>query len=313
MSARSHFASNAIKASLFAVLALCTLALGACSHSGPRQNDPNAFTWNGELAAPATVQVRNTLGAITVEPSPDNMLRVVAATSWTRGDPKRDVQFRVATANNIVTVCALWGSGECTATDYSTKSRRKGVSVGWSSRSDASVAFKLQVPAGVKVDAFTVSGAVDIRASAPVRARSVDGDIKIGTAVGPVNAETMNGDVDVRMTTIGDTGAVRAVTKNGDAVAWVPEIADGSLEASTINGEIGTDFGGPVGEAMGRSRKFSTLIGTGSREYVVQTLNGSAWLRLINPDGTVGLKATSAAPRVGSKATITAQMRKRNQ
>jgi hypothetical protein len=301
------------------MLAVGTLAAGACSmsRSGPRQNDPNAFSWNGPLAAPGMVQVRNTMGSITVEPSPDNTVHVAAATSWTRGDPKKDVQFRVVTSGAAVTVCALWRDGECTAANYSNSRQKKGISFSWSSKSDASVAFKIQVPAGVRVDAWTVQGAVNVRSSGPVRARTIDGDVKVGTAVGPVDAESMNGDVDIRMTTVGDTGAVRAVTKNGDAVAWVPDIADGRLEASTINGAIGTDFGGPSDEARGRSRKFSTLIGAGSREYVVQTLNGSAWLRQINADGTVGTKgaegAVSSPAAAAQKAAKPGVSKKRNQ
>ena len=319
MPARSFAVRQAIKASLFAALALGTLAAGACSrsHSGPRQNDPNAFSWTGPLAAPGMVQVRNTMGSITVEPSPDNAVHVAATTSWTRGDPKKDVQFRVVTSGTAVTVCALWRDGECTAANYSTGKQKKGISFSWSNKSDASVAFKIQVPAGVRVDVWTVQGTVNVRSSGPVRARTIDGDVKVGTAVGPVDAESMNGDVDIRMTTIGDTGAVRAVTKNGTAVAWVPDITDGRLEASTINGEIGTDFGGPSDEARRGSRKFSTSIGPGTREYVVQTLNGSAWLRLINADGTVGAKGAEGAagnPAAASpKVTKPGVSKKRNQ
>jgi hypothetical protein len=159
----------------------------------------------------------------------------------------------------------------------------------------------VKVPAGVRVDAWTVSGDVTVRAAAPVKARAMDGDIKVGTSVGPVNAETMNGDVDVRMTTIGDTGAVRAVTKNGDAMAYVPEIADGRIDASTLTGELGSDFGASAISAQNVGRKLEATLGAGSRLYAVQSLNGSAWLRLINADGSV--TASAAQPRVTGKAS----------
>ncbi len=118
-----------------------------------------------------------------------------------------------------------------------------------------------------------------------------------------MNAESVNGSVDIRMTTIGDTGAVRAVTKNGSAVAYVPEITDGSIEASTLNGRIGSDFGGLAPSNSRAQRRFGTTIGAGARTYRVETLNGSAWLRLINADGTVGpaepTTAAIAQPRPG--------------
>ena len=309
--------STTARTTLFAAIALGTLATSACSRSRSRRNDPNAFAWNGPVAAPATVQVRNTVGSITVEPSPDKAMHVTAATSWTRGDPTKDVKFQVVTAGTTVTVCAIWNNGGCSADDYSSGKRKRGITFGWSTRSDASVAFTVQVPAGVKVDAATIEGSVNVRASAPVKARTIDGSLKVGTSIGPVDAETMNGDVDVRMTTIGDAGDVRAVTKNGTAVAWVPEIADGRIDASTLNGELGTDFGAATGDQVGHIREFKSTVGAGSRAYDVQTLNGSAWLRLISADGTVGSAETgtpaktSAAPSAKSAKRTAAS--KRNQ
>lgn len=270
-----------------AAIALAAATLAACDSSGQRQTNQNAFTWSGDLAAPGVIQIRNTNGPITVEPSPDNRVHVTAATSWTRGNPAREIAFVTDSSAGAVAVCAVWGRGECTTTDYSSSSKRRGVSFGWSSGTDASVAFTVQVPAGVRVDAWTIVGSITARTAAPVRARTVTGSVKVGTSVGPVDAETVNGSVDVRMTTIGDTGAIRAVTKNGTAVAYVPEITDGAIETSTLNGRIGTDFGFVPAARNGRSRKFESSIGAGTREYVVQSLNGSAWLRLINADGTV--------------------------
>ena len=300
-------------------VALGALALGSLtgcirSSSGPRKTNPNAFTWSGPLAAPGVVQVRNTNGSITVEPSPDHSVHVLAATSWTRGDPTRDVKFEVVPTGGTLTICAIWNNGGCSPTDYSSGKRKRGIQFGWSSTSDARVAFTVQVPAGVKVDATTIEGEVNVRASAPVKARSIDGNVRVGTSVGPVDAETMNGDVDIRMTTLGEAGDVRAVTKNGTAVAWVPDITDGRVNASTLNGELGTDFGGPTGETMGRMREFKAALGTGARSYEIQTLNGSAWLRLINANGTVGSAAVaSAAPIAPSKAVKRAPANKRNQ
>jgi len=303
-------AANAVRTSFSTALALGALAVAACNHSGPRQDDPNAFVWNGDLAAPGTVLIRNTSGAITVEPSPDAGVHVRAATSWTRGDPKKDIDFRVVTAASTVTVCAVWNNGACNATDYSSGQKKNGISFGWSSKSDASVAFTVQVPAGVRVDVTTVEGRVNVRASAPVKARSIDGNVMVGTSVGPVDAETINGDVDVRMTTLGDAGAVRAVTKNGSATAWVPEITDGKIESSTLNGELGSDFGSPSADGVGHMRELKATIGAGTRPYEIQTLNGAAWLRLINADGSIGPQG-GATPSAAPKTAKSPASRKR--
>lgn len=274
-------AARIVKVGFFAVLALGVLALGACDHSGPMQSNSTAWEWRGNVTPAGTVNIRNTMGAITVEPSADNQVHVVAATQWSKGDWRKDLDFQVVSVGNTVTICAIWNRGTCTAEKYDSRAKRGAF------HSDAKVAFTVQVPAGVKVDAWTMSGDVNVRAAAPVKARAIDGDIRVGTAVGPVNAETINGDVDVRMTTIGDDGGpVRAVTKNGDAAAWVPEITDGRIETATMNGAIGSDFGDLI-QGGGDRRSFATSLGTGSRQYSVQSLNGSAYLRLINADGSV--------------------------
>lgn len=295
MTRRSPF-KVAVKSTFFALLALGSLALAACRHDRPRHEEPNAWAWQGELAAPGVLQIRNTLGSITVEPATDNKVSVVASTSWTKGDPKRDLQFRGSTSGTTMTVCAIWGRGECSDHEYTSKARRGG------SRTDARVDFAVKVPAGVRVDAWTLSGDVTVRAAAPVKARTMSGDILVGTSVGPVNAESVSGDVDVRMTTIGDTGDVRAVTKSGDVVAYVPEISDGRIDASTLNGDIGSDFGTMTVSSQRVGRKLEATLGAGSRTYSVQSLNGSAWLRLINADGSVSV---AREPAKDSKAPAT--------
>ena len=282
----------AIKASLFTGLVLVTLA-ASCHPDGPEQV-AEAFAWSGELAAPATLNIRNTNGAITVEPSADNAVRVTAEVRWRKGDWKRDVTFQAVPVGSDVTVCAMWDRGTCSAAGYASGKKRRGMRFSWN-RSDASIAFKVQVPAGVKVDGRTYNGPITVRAAAPVKAHTLNGDVIVGTSVGPVDAETLNGDVDIRMTTLGvEMGPVRAVTKNGTATAYVPEILDGRIKASTLTGELGTDFGGPAAGTRGPGREFVTTFGLGDREYLVQTLNGSAWLRLINADGTVGRGVTAA-------------------
>ncbi len=289
-------AERVIKAGFFAALALGVLAAGACHESGPRQTNTAAWEWRGQLAAPGQVNIRNTMGTINVEPSADDQVHVIAATEWSKGDWRKDLDFEVVSTGNTVTICAVWSRGKCSADDYNSRVRRG------SSHSDVRAMLTVQVPAGVRVDAWTVSGDVAVRAAAPVKARTIDGDIKVGTSVGPVDAETVNGDVDIRMTTLADLGPVRAVTKNGDVAAWVPEITDGRIEAATMNGRIGSDFGGLDEAGAGDRRSFATSVGTGAREYAVQTLNGSAWLRLINADGSVAGGGSTTSNRARAEA-----------
>jgi hypothetical protein len=295
MPARRPSLATATKAILFPALALGTVALAGCDESQPEQTNPNAFSWSAPRGSATVLNVRNANGGVTVEPSADTVIRVRATTRWRGGDPTSAVHFEAVPEANAVTICAIWNKGSCSATDYASSKNGKGLTVSLN-KSDVTADFTVEAPAGMRVDVFTLNGAVMVRAAAPVKAHTLNGDVKVGTSVGPVDAETINGDVDVRMTTMGpDSGAVRAVSKHGTVVAYVPNIVNGVITASTLNGNLGTDFGGPIGDVTGRSKDFKATLGAGGREYVVSTLSGSAWLRQINADGTVAPAAQTPA------------------
>ncbi len=269
------------------ILAVATFALAGCQVSdGEQHTDPQAFTWTGDIKAPGTMNIRNLNGAIEVRPSTDAQVHITAATTWRRGDPKKDVQYNVVTEGNDITVCAIWGRGTCSANDYKSKANFRL----FGSKGDVSVKFTVLVPTGVKVNAITINGSVDALATAPVFAHTTNGGVKVGTAVGPVDAETVNGSVDARMTTLGEGGAARAVTVNGSASLYIPDNAAGSVELSNVNGSLGSDF------ALAGSSKheMNGTLGAGGRSIEVKTVNGSAYLRRINADGTVGAPTGAA-------------------
>jgi Putative adhesin len=277
---------RAARVTAFGVLAVGALSAGACiiGSSGPEQVDPAAFAWNAPVSAPATVYVRNTNGSVEVKPSTDGNVRVSAEVRWKRGDPKRDLKFETVNGANGPTICALWGGGTCSSSGY--QSRSRGMSSKLFGRStDASVAFTVYVPTGVKVDAFTMNGSIGVAASAPVFARTMNGTIKVATSVGPVDAETVSGDVDVRMTTLGLDGPVRAKSVNGSVSAYLPEKFDGMVEMSTVLGSLTSDFAGAA--LKGEDKEFSAALGTGGRKVEIGTVTGSAALHKLNANGTV--------------------------
>jgi len=276
------------KAGRFAALGLLvagTLPAGACmlGSSGPEKVDPAAFAWNAPISAPATVYIRNTNGSVEVRPSTDGNVRVSAELRWRGSDSRRDVKFQTTNGANGVTICALWGGGTCGPTNY--HSTRSGVSGLFGNHTSESVAFTVYVPTGVRVDARTVNGSVGVAATAPVVARSVNGTIRVATSVGPVDAETVNGNVDVRMTTLGAEGPVRANTVTGAASAYLPAKFNGVVDISSTIGQVSSDFDGVSG--TGEAKHLSGILGAGGRRVDVGTITGSASLRRLNADGTV--------------------------
>ncbi|MBI1810189.1 MAG: hypothetical protein HYR75_09855 [Gemmatimonadetes bacterium] len=259
-------------------------ALGCHDSSGPEQSDPAIFTWNGDLKPQGIIHLRNVNGSVQVRPSHDSAVHVLAGARWHRGDPKTDLKFSVINGDNDVTVCVIWGKGDCGEHNYTTgpsflKFMRKGT--------DATVTLTVEVPARVRVDAFTANGSIDVAATAPVRAYDVNGSVRVATAIGPVDAVTVNGSVDVRMTTIGsDTGRVRAETVNGSAKAYVPAELDGDYTLKVTNGGITNDFGAFDGAAIARSKTQTGTLGHGGRDIIVKALNGGVGLYKLNADGT---------------------------
>jgi DUF4097 and DUF4098 domain-containing protein YvlB len=100
-----------------------------------------------------------------------------------------------------------------------------------------------------------------------------------------VDAETVNGNVDVRMTTLAADGPVRARSVNGSVDAYLPEKFDGAVEMETVLGGLTSDFAGD-GIKQG-DKKFTATLGAGGRKVDVGTVTGSAALHKLRADGTV--------------------------
>ena len=269
----------------FGLLVLATISASGCGHRGPERSDPQVFTWNGELKAPATLNLRSVNGPIVVQPSPDNSVHLTAGATWHRGNPKTDLQFKVESAGSDVTICVIWGQGGC-ATSGSGRRPSFWTSIGRRG-TDANVTLTVSVPERVKLNLVTVNGDIGVASTASVIARTVNGNIKVATAIGPVDAETMNGSVDARMTTLGEDGPVRAITMNGSATAFLPEKFDATVDIASMNGRVGSDFAITTDAGSTVKKNLKGAIGAGGREVKVATMNGSAWLRKLNADGTV--------------------------
>jgi hypothetical protein len=274
--------SGAARIAAFGLLAVCALAQGACDEgsSGPEQVEANAFKWNAPISAPSTVFIRDANGSVEVKPATGGNVEVTASMKWHRGDARKDVHFVTSNSAKGVTICALWGEGgSCEGSNYTVKGNK----MFGRSGTDASIAFTVYVPTGVKVDVFTANGSIGVASTAPVKAQTLNGTVKVATSVGPVDAETVNGDVDVRMTTLGEDGPVRAHSVNGSVAAYLPEKFDGTADIETVLGETTSDFAGPTKDG----KKLIGVIGAGGRKVDLGTVTGSAGLHKLKADGTV--------------------------
>jgi hypothetical protein len=257
------------------------LALAACDmqEEGPSNTREGVFQHVSHLAPGATLHVRTARGTIFVEPSKDDSVRVIGDIAW-RGnqDPMRNVSISGLQLNNAVLICAEWGGrrSECTAENYHADlSGRAG---------RTRVSFRIQVPTGVKLDLLGIDGDITSASSASVLARTMNGDITVVTAVGPVQAETVNGDVDARMTTLAGTDSVIAKTLNGEAWVFLPEQVSASVNVQVSNGSLLTDFV-PLQQAAQSTKHLQAVLGTGATPVHVKSFNGLAGLRRLDASG----------------------------
>jgi DUF4097 and DUF4098 domain-containing protein YvlB len=247
---------------------LSALAL-LLAHGPARAAD---FHWKGQ--AGQTLEIKGVNGRIAAEPSRGAEAEVSAVLHARRSDPA-SVRVQVVEHAGGVTICAVYPTppgkpaNECRPGGEGHMSTRD---------NDVNVDFHVQVPAGTHLVARTVNGGVQATGlPGDVEAHSVNGGITVGAA-GNARATTVNGSIVATAGRADWTGEAEFRTVNGSITVTLPDDAAATVQASTVNGGIETDF--PL-EVKGRfnSKRLSGEIGGGGRELQMDTVNGAIHLR----------------------------------
>jgi hypothetical protein len=260
-----------------ALVGAVVLAGSACRAEGPEAGDSN-WSWQGDVAAGQWIRVRNTNGTVRVEPGTAREVEVRATKRW-KGRRPQEVSFVAERSGSDVTVCALWGSGD----DCDSRERHGDGRAWWRRlffpRNSVSVDFVVRVPAGVKVEASSVNGAVTIDgATSDVVAETVNGAIKARTLSGALTAETVNGAISATIDSLVSTGDISLETVNGAVALELPEQVDAVVEMSTVNGRLVTDYPITVTGKIS-PKELKATIGQGGRQIKLETVNGNATIR----------------------------------
>jgi hypothetical protein len=256
-----------------AAAALLLLLAPALLPAQARRSE-RAFTLDEAVPAGQWIRVRNVSGAVSVQPSSNDHVQIVATKSWRRGDPSRvRIESRTSRDGSIL-VCAYWTeNATCDENGYSSHGERRGRD------DDVAVDFEVRVPRGVKVGAWSVNGGVSVDgATSEVQAGSVNGNVDATSTGGPVEGSTVNGNVHARMGRLGNAEDLSFSSVNGNVVAEFGEDVDANIELSTVNGRFQTDW--PV-TVSGRldPRHLRATLGKGGRRIRLSTVNGNVELR----------------------------------
>ncbi len=239
-------------------------------------DDGTTFRWSGAVPRERFIRLHNMNGDIRVERGSGSQVEVVAERRVERGDPKT-VKFEVRMRDDgDVVICALWGS-EQECTDDGTRGNYR--SNNWGRGDNISVTMRVKVPAGVKTLARSTNGGVDVQGvSSEVDAASTNGDVNVRTTGGPVNARTTNGSVTASLGSLDGDAPMRFTTTNGSVTVYAPPSVNASLEMSTTNGQLITDFPLTISGRFARNSVRGTL-GQGGRSIVVRSTNGDVALK----------------------------------
>lgn len=254
----------------------------ACSSEAPAQaKAADEFRWTGRVATGQAIEIKGLNGDIDAQPAADDQIEVIANKKAHRSDPG-EVRIQVVEHSNGVTICALYpnenASQPSVCVPGSGEGRRNQSGAINVRNNDTRVDFKVRVPAGVEFVGRTVNGEITARSLASnIESRTVNGSINISTT-GYAQAKTVNGQISA---TLGDTnwpGSLEFKTINGEISVNLPPSLSTDVKADTFNGGISSDF--PLASSQTVSTKhLSGTIGSGGRELILKTLNGSINLR----------------------------------
>ena len=238
------------------------------------QDQSREFHWSGKLAAEQIVEVKGVNGDIDAEGTGGDQVEVTAEKSGPRAD---EVEIKVVPNEHGVTICAIYPggifgghSGPCEAGTQWHTSNIHG--------NETKIHFTVHMPKNLRFSGQNVNGSLNAKAMGRVvRAVTVNGAIRVSTTAW-AEAETVNGSIEASMGTANWTNTLKFESVNGSIELRMPDDLSAEVNFETVNGRISSDFpitisGGFVGHsAHGR-------VGSGGRELVVKTVNGSVGLK----------------------------------
>ena len=242
---------------------------------GHGRNVGSEWHYHVKMKPTQRVWIRNTNGPIDVVGGNSDSLEVHVEKSWRTSDPDM-VQIVPVQTELGVTICAVWEARETRCNDggdYHMNGVRK---------NDVAVRFTVVVPKGVRIDASTVNGGLQIEhVSAPVVANTVNGRVAVSTSSGPVQAGTVNGSIEANMQALSN-GDVRLTTVNGSVMAGLPKRIDAQIDAETVNGRVESDLPLKISGKMS-TRHLHGTMGNGGALLKLMTVNGSITIHEAGP------------------------------
>ncbi|MEM9301665.1 MAG: DUF4097 family beta strand repeat-containing protein [Pseudomonadota bacterium] len=150
----------------------------------------------------------------------------------------------------------------------------------WGNNNGGSVSYYLRVPDDIELRGIdTVNGDIRIEGvGGEVNAETVNGTIEVSGLRSDAKLSTVNGTVEAYFDRFEADQRVSIESVNGRLEVMLPEDADVSVKAETVNGSLRNDFGLEVDKGfVGKDLRGS--IGDGSARLTLDTVNGGISIR----------------------------------
>ncbi len=260
-------------AAAIAAVALLGIGLVAPATAGDRDRARRTgqdFEWSESVASGKTVEVKGVNGDIIAEFTHGDEVVVTASKHARKCDPD-EVRIEVIRHDGGITICAVYPGrrNTCEVSNWSSHTRDN----------DVVVDFKVQVPEGVRLVARSVNG--DIAADGldgPVEAYTVNGSVRVASN-GTARAETVNGSITAEIGSARFSDELEFNTVNGSITLACPARISAAVLASTVNGEIVSDFPVTVQGRMNRHKLQGRIGEGGTGTFKLTTVNGGIHLR----------------------------------
>ena len=233
------------------------------------------FNWHGRIAAGKRLEVKGVNGDVRAVLA-SGAEAVVNATKHARRSDPDDVKIEVVETDDGITICAVYPTPPRARQENSCEPGDS-----WRSNTDnndVTVDFEVQVPAGVEFNGQTVNGQMSAEGlKGDVRASSVNGSVRVSTT-GLAEASTVNGSVYAEMGRANWNNDLEFSTVNGGITLILPAKLDTDVRATTVNGEIESDYPMTIQGRIG-PRRLRGTIGAGGRGLTLSTVNGEIRLK----------------------------------
>ena len=257
-----------------ATLALLGIALVSPASAKERyvraDRSADDFSWSERVAPGKTIEVKGVNGEIKAEFTKGSDVVVTAVKHAKKSDPD-EVRIEVIRHEGGVTICAVYPGkrNSCEVENWASHTRNN----------DVVVDFKVLVPEDVRLVARTVNGNVEAEGlNGPVEAYTVNGSVRV-VSLGTAKAETVNGSINAEIGSSQFSDDLEFNTVNGSITLACPSRINTAVIATTVNGDILSDFPMTVRGRMSKHKLQGKIGDGGDGSLTLSTVNGEIRLR----------------------------------